>query len=54
MSNMIATLPVNSDRAGARQFVALLAELCLRGMGISVAIAIVISVYLILVGGLHG
>ena len=54
MANMLATLPAHSDRAGARQFMGLLAELCLRGMGISVAIAVVISVYLILVGGLHG
>ena len=54
MANMLATVSVNPDRAGARQFMALVAELCLRGIGISVAIALVISAYLVLVGGLHG
>lgn len=54
MANMAATLPATSDRAGARQLLALLAELCLRGIGISVAIAVVISIYLVLVGGLNG
>jgi len=54
MANMLATIPADHDRAGARQFAALLAELCLRGIGISVAVAVVISVYLVLVGGLHG
>ena len=54
MANLAATIPANSDRAGAWQFTALMAELFLRGIGISVAIAIVMSVYLVLVGGLNG
>jgi len=54
MANMVATVHANSDRAGALQFMGLVAELCLRGIGISVAVAIVISVYLMLVGGLNG
>jgi hypothetical protein len=54
MANMLATIPAHPDRACARQFAALVAELCLRGIGISVAIAIMISVYLVMVGGLHG
>jgi len=57
MANLTATFPANSaadQRAGARQLLALLAELCIRGIGISVAIAVVISAYLILIGGLHG
>jgi hypothetical protein len=56
VANLLATVPAHSDtdRAGARQFVALLAELWLRGIGISVAIAAVISAYLIVFGGLHG
>ena len=54
MANVLATVPAHPDRAGARQFMALLAELWLRGIGISVAIAAVISVYLIVFGGLHG
>jgi hypothetical protein len=54
MQNMLATIPANPDRAGALQFMALVAELCLRGIAISVAVAVVISVYLVLVGGLNG
>jgi hypothetical protein len=54
MQNMLATIPANSDRAGALQFMSLIAELCLRGIAISVAVAVVISVYLVLVGGLNG
>ena len=54
MANMLASVPANPERAGALQFMALVAELCLRGFGISVAVAVVISVYLVLIGGLHG
>lgn len=54
MTNIAATLSANPDRAGARELLSLLAELCLRGIGISVAIAAVISAYLVLIGGLNG
>ena len=51
MAGPLTTMSVSGDEAGARQFMALLGELCLRALGISLAIAGVITAYLAIAGG---
>ena len=51
MAGPLTTISVPGDEAGALQFVALLGELCLRALGISLAIAGLITAYLVIAGG---
>ena len=51
MPGPLTAVTSTGGAAGARQFMALLGELCLRALGISLVIAGVITVYVVLAGG---